>query len=40
VTTTIKSITFQRLRRYEPSCNTNPSAIIFSAASKQNIPIK
>lgn len=40
VTTTTKSITFQRLRRYESLCNTKPSAIIFSAASKQKIPIK
>ena len=36
----MKSITFQRLRRYEPSCKTKPSAIIFSAASKQKIPMK
>lgn len=40
VTTTIKSITFQRLLRYEPSCSIKPRAIILSAASKQKIPIK
>jgi phage baseplate assembly protein W len=40
VTTTIKSMTFQGLRRYEPRCNTNPNAMILRAASKQNIPIK
>lgn len=38
--TTMKSMTFQPFLRYEPLWNTNPKAMIFIPASKQNIPIK
>ena len=40
VTTTTKSRTFHPFRRYESVCNTKPRAIIFNAASRQNIANK
>ena len=40
VTTTVKSIIFQTLRRYEFLCITRPNAIIFKLASVQKIAKK
>lgn len=38
--TTMKSMTFQPLRRYEPLWKMNPRATILIPASKQKIPMK
>lgn len=38
--TTMKSMTFQPLRRYEPLWKMNPRATILMPASKQKIPMK
>jgi hypothetical protein len=40
VTTTVKSIIFHTLRKYEPLCKAKPRAIILSEASMQNIARK
>ena len=40
VTTTVKSIIFHTLRRYEFLCITRPNAIIFKLASVQKIAKK
>ena len=40
VTTTVKSIIFQTLLKYEFLCRINPKANIFRRASMQNIPKK